>query len=241
MRSGRATVQGFWPAFWFSCFRQYCCRRKRFRFLTQLLGDTKQKIYEIRYGKDGLPEGNLYEADTLHTGEEPVLAIRSEQKKNVYFKGYVGGTYANGVWEPLSGESYRGTSSGMLEWLAKKNFDPLTQTAQYYALGDEEDKPEANRVYVENTGASRYYIYAPASLEKITTRGAASEKKRSVSGRKRTVWKTELRYDRGVILPSGGACCGRFLGGKPGNGEAENVQRGGVRLPYVCLRPLHGS
>lgn len=144
---------------------------------TQLLGDTKQKIYEIRYGKDGLPEGNLYEADTLHTGEEPVLAIRSEQKKNVYFKGYVGGTYANGVWEPLSGESYRGTSSGMLEWLAKKNFDPLTQTAQYYALGDEEDKPEANRVYVENTGASRYYIYAPASLEKITTRGAASEKK----------------------------------------------------------------
>ena len=151
--------------------------QEKIPFFTQLLGDTKQKIYEIRYGKDGLPEGNLYEADALHTGEEPVLAIRSEQKKNVYFKGYVGGTYANGVWEPLSGESYRGTSSGMLEWLAKKNFDPLTQTAQYYALGDEEDKPEANRVYVENTGASRYYIYAPASLEKITTRGAASEKK----------------------------------------------------------------
>ena len=113
--------------------------QEKIPFFTQLLGDTKQKIYEIRYGKDGLPEGNLYEADTLHTGEEPVLAIRSEQKKNVYFKGYVGGTYANGVWEPLSGESYRGTSSGMLEWLAKKNFDPLTQTAQYYALGDEED------------------------------------------------------------------------------------------------------
>lgn len=151
--------------------------QERIPFFTQLLGDTKQKIYEIRYGKDGLPEGNLYEADTLHAGEEPVLAIRSEQKKNLYFKGYVGGTYANGVWEPLSGESYRGTSSGMLEWLAKKNFDPLTQMAQYYALGDEEDKPEANRVYVENTGASRYYIYAPASLKKITTSGAASEKK----------------------------------------------------------------
>lgn len=71
--------------------------QEKIPFFTQLLGDTKQKIYEIRYGKDGLPEGNLYEADTLHTGEEPVLAIRSEQKKNVYFKGYVGGTYANGV------------------------------------------------------------------------------------------------------------------------------------------------
>ena len=32
---------------------------------TQLLGDTKQKIYEIRYGKDGLPEGNLYEASSF--------------------------------------------------------------------------------------------------------------------------------------------------------------------------------
>ncbi len=147
------------------------------QFFTQLRGDTKQKIYEIRYGKDGLPEGNLYEADKLHTGEEPTLTISSEQKKNLYFKGYVGGTYAGGVWEPLSGESYRGTSSGMLEWLADKDFDPLTQTAQYYALGDAAGKPEVNRVYVENTGASRYYLYAPASLETVSTRSAASEKK----------------------------------------------------------------
>lgn len=95
------------------------------------------------YGKDGLPEGNLYEADTLHAGEEPVLAIRSEQKKNLYFKGLCRRNVCEWRMGPLSGESYRGTSSGMLEWLAKKNFDPLTQTAQYYALGDEEDKPEA--------------------------------------------------------------------------------------------------
>lgn len=154
--------------------------QEKIPFFTQLLGDTKQKIYEIRYGKDGLPEGNLYEADTLHAGEEPVLAIRSEQKKNLYFKGYVGGTYANGVWEPLSGESYRGTSSGMLEWLAKKNFDPLTQTAQYYALGDEEDKPEANRVYVENTG-SIALLHLCACFAEKRSQPAARHRRKKIS------------------------------------------------------------
>lgn len=151
--------------------------QEKIPFFTQLREDTRARIHEIRYGKDSLPEGNLYAADTLHTGEEQMLTISSEQKKNLYFKGYVGGTYANGVWEPLSGESYRGTSSGMLEWLAQKGFDPLTQTAQYYALDDAAGRPETNRVYVENTGASRYYIYAPSSLKEISTRGAASEKK----------------------------------------------------------------
>ena len=162
------------------------------------------------------------------------------RRKICIFKGYVGGTYANGVWEPLSGESYRGTSSGMLEWLAKKNFDPLTQTAQYYALGDEEDKPEANRVYVENTGASRYYIYAPASLKKITNQRRGIGEKRSVSGRKGLFGKqnygmTEVSSSRPAELVVAGSWV------KTGNGGAENVQRGGVRLPYVCLRPLHGS
>ncbi len=163
------------------------------------------------------------------------------RRKICIFKGYVGGTYANGVWEPLSGESYRGTSSGMLEWLAKKNFDPLTQTAQYYALGDEEDKPEANRVYVENTGASRYYIYAPASLKKRSQPAARHRRKKISFWTQRPVWKTELRYDRGVILPSGGACCGRFLGGKPETeeqktySEAESVYRTFVYDHYTAV------
>ena len=179
--------------------------QEKIPFFTQLRGDTKQKIYEIRYGKDELPEGDLYEADKLHAGAEPALVISSEQKKNLYFKGYVGGTYANGVWEPLSGEVYRGTSSGMLEWLADKGFDPLTQTAQYYTLGNSADKPETNRIYVENTGASRYYIYAPASLEKISANGAASEKKdqflaaRGIFGQK-NYGMTELSSSRPAEL-----------------------------------------
>lgn len=215
--------------------------QEKIPFFTQLRGDTEQKIYEIRYGKNSLPEGNLYEADTLHAGAEPALIISSEQKKNLYFKGYIGGTYANGVWEPLSGEIYRGTSSGMLEWLAEKGFDPLTQTAQYYELGDDADRPEANRIYVENTGASRYYIYAPASLEAVSTRGAASEKKdqflaaKGLFGKKK-YGMTELSSSRPAELMVADAWVENpETDGQKAYSEAETVYRTFVYNNYTAV------
>ena len=173
-------------------------------FFTQLRGDTEQKIHEMRYGKDSLPEGNLYEADKLHSGDEIMVRVQSEQQKNLYLKGYVGGTYANGVWEPLSGEAYRGNFAGMLEWLAKKGFDPLTQTAQYYRLGEAADRPEENKVYLEDGRASRYYVYAPASIQKVPSRGVAEKKDLFLTGKglfgKREYGMTEVSSSRPAEL-----------------------------------------
>ncbi len=63
---------------------------------------------------------------------------------------------------------------------------------------------------------------------------------RSVSGRKGLL-ENRTRYDRGVILPSGGVCCGRFLGGKTETeeqktySEAESVYRTFVYDHYTAV------
>lgn len=43
----------------------------------------------------------------------------------------------------------------MLKWLAKLNFHPLTQAAEYYALSDaeQEDIPETNELQMNVAGA----------------------------------------------------------------------------------------
>ena len=45
----------------------------------------------------------------------------------------------------------------MLKWLAKLNFHPLTQAAEYYALSDaeQEDIPETNELQMNVAGAYR--------------------------------------------------------------------------------------
>lgn len=152
-------------------------------FFTQIRGAVKEEIHEFRYGTDSLPNGNLYQADMLQESEDEMLQVRSEQQKNLYLKGYVGGTYAQGVWEPLSGDAYRGESAGMLEWLSKRGFDPLTQAAAYYALCEKDKQPDGNRIQIENTGASRYYVYAPATLKKISSGGAEEKKDLFLKGK----------------------------------------------------------
>lgn len=66
----------------------------------------------------------------------------------------------------------------MLKWLAKLNFHPLTQAAEYYALSDaeQEDIPETNELQMNVAGAYRYPVYAPASLYHAKGRHAKYKK-----------------------------------------------------------------
>lgn len=137
--------------------------------------DVVEKIHEIRYGKTWFPEGNLYQADELKdAGGKELLSVISEQEKTLYLKAFVGGIYQNGKWEQLSDSEYGGENAGMLEWLKKKHFSPLTQSAAYYKVGKEKDIKE-NQVKIEVKNGSRDYFYAPASLEKVTS-GKIKEK-----------------------------------------------------------------
>ena len=133
------------------------------------------QIDVFRYGEDTLPEGNLYLAGELQQGQGEMLQIHSEQSKVLYLKNYSGGDYKAGCFAPLSDGCYGGEYAGMLRWLSEKDFDPFTQVADYYALGDAEDHPEENELQIRVTGAGRARLYIPASLE-IITDGKSREK-----------------------------------------------------------------
>ena len=131
--------------------------------VTQLRHDTVEAVYTLRYGPDLLPKGDLSQAAKLNEGEESLFSLRTGQEKSLYLRGFVGSNYQDGVWTPPVGAEYSGTYHGLLSWLHSQDFDPLTQSAQYYALCGQEDAPESNTLTIQNTGASRYYVYAPAS------------------------------------------------------------------------------
>ena len=142
----------------------------------QLRGDMKQSIREFRYGKDTLPEGNLRESDTLMQSEEIMLQVTEEQEKNLYLRAFTGGLYENGQWREMPDSVYGQENAGILKWLKSQNFDPLMQSAQYYTLGGSTEVPGSNIVSVEVKGASRYYYYAPVSLETSLTKDFSEDK-----------------------------------------------------------------
>ena len=130
--------------------------------------NVQAKIHTMRYGEDVLPEGDLREAKELKASEEEMLIVKSEQEKNLYLRGFVGSTYQDGRWKELSDSAYGGDNTGMLKWLKKQKFDSLKQNAYYLNLGDDADVNPENPVQVNVTGASRYYVYIPASLVDVT-------------------------------------------------------------------------
>lgn len=151
------------------------CMIGAFLFSNQRLDtieDTRNNIvhsvHELRYGKDQLPEGKLNEAYKLNANDQEMMKVTPEDKKTLYLKAYVGSIYENGVWGKMPDSVYGGENAGLIRWLKSKGFDPLKQSAQYQKLSDQKDKPDKNHVKIEVTGASRYYFYAPASLESIS-------------------------------------------------------------------------
>lgn len=144
---------------------------------------VEEKVHEIRYGKDILPEGDLYQAGKLHASTEVMLEVQGQQEKNLYLRGFVGGSYQNGQWEEMSDAAYSGKNAGMFTWLKARSFDPLTQVAAYNQLGEEQDVPEGNQVQVKVKNASRYYVYAPVSYVRMINGSVKEEKDSRLASR----------------------------------------------------------
>lgn len=144
---------------------------------------VEEKVHEIRYGKDTLPEGDLYQAGKLHASTEVMLEVQGQQEKNLYLRGFVGGSYQNGQWKEMSDAAYSGKNTGMFTWLKARSFDPLTQVAAYNQLGEEQDVPEGNQVQVKVKNASRYYVYAPVSYVRMINGSVKEEKDSRLASR----------------------------------------------------------
>ena len=131
---------------------------------------VSQNIRTFRYGKDYLPEGDLYASDQLKSSTNDMIQIQTEQTKSLYLRGYTGIEYENGRWWPPVNSLYRENDSGMLKWLRQQGFDPETQTAEYYSLCDESEQPEDNQLQVNVLEASSYYIYTPSTVKTLLDR-----------------------------------------------------------------------
>ena len=154
--------------------------------------ETLQRIHDLRYGEDVLPLGHVAQAGKLCSSTDEMLTVQTGQEKALYLRGFTGADYRDGVWTPLSSSAYNGDYAGMLDWLAQQGFDPLTQSAQYIRLSGHEDGPETNEVSVHVSGASRYCLYTPASLDAVP--GVGAEEKDAGLIRRGLLGARQYRY-----------------------------------------------
>ncbi len=145
--------------------------------------DAKEQINAIRYGKPTFPEGDLRNADMLNENGEEMLTVKTEQEKNIYIHGFVGGDYTNGNWSCLENSHYGGDYFGMLKWLNDRGFNPNTQAAYYYSLCDEDTAPKTNNVEINVKNANRYYGYVPSTLSSIINGGMKDKKDEGIISR----------------------------------------------------------
>ena len=151
---------------------------QRLGSLEQWKYETSREIQKIRYGEDSLPQGSLKKASGLLDGDEDTLEVTTENPTELYLRGFVGGEYKETYWKALSASKYQGDYAGMLNWLDDKDFEPVTQYAQYLHLTQKEsgNETEDERVQVKNTGAYRKYLYLPATASGWSTGNADARK-----------------------------------------------------------------
>lgn len=135
------------------------------------------KIEEIRYGKDTLPKGDLTKASNLLSGKKERLDIEIDHPQELYLKGFVGGSYEKDHWSVLTADHYEDSYEGILTWLSKQKFDPVTQYQTYQTLSLPNDTDlNLTKVTVKNTGAYRKYVYLPNTMSAFTAFRAGSKK-----------------------------------------------------------------
>lgn len=144
----------------------FISKEESMQSLVAVKNQIKETTNAVRYGTDTLPQGDLTKANQLLSGEDETLILTTNQKKAMYLRGFVGGRYQNDCWKPLPKSVYKGSNSGMLDWLNGDGFYPQNQYAEYMN-NDDKEEIEKNTVKIENTGANRSYIYMPYSANVI--------------------------------------------------------------------------
>lgn len=127
------------------------------------------------YGKMDSPKGDLQKAAAFEGEEINRLKISASEPGLYHLKGYVGGSYEGGVWNPIDQESYSQKYEGMFRYFGEHDFHPLWQNSQYLNLieGENADQKKVE-LTVENLQASRRYVYVPYGMNQASVDGFSS-------------------------------------------------------------------
>lgn len=113
-----------------------------------------------------LPQGQLDKAGSQERGEEEALSIRMEQPSVYYLRGFTGTVFENNAWSNRQ-ETFP-------QYWQSDGRNDLAETAGKY------DGILKNSLEIQNTGASRRYLYLP--YECTTGAGTFEDEKKAVSG-----------------------------------------------------------
>lgn len=155
---------------------------KGFKVLDELHEDTENYIYNLRFGEDTLPKGDMLKADTMLDGEKTVMTVTFEEPEALYLKGFVGGVFSENKWIEYKEDTYLGEWSGMLDYFNINKFGPNNIFSQYCEVGDENVKTSV--VCVENTGADRSFVYLPFTARAVENIGVYSNRDLNVKSSK---------------------------------------------------------
>ncbi len=133
-----------------------------------------KEIDRIRYGSSVLPDGNIRDEGALNRSDRTALQVVMSKSESLYFRGFVGSCFKDGVWTSLGSENYY-ESYPLFYWLHEKGFYGTGQLSEIYRLLDQEDKEEDFiSVKIQNKHASRKYFYLPYEYQSQKDRGEVS-------------------------------------------------------------------
>lgn len=128
--------------------------------------------YEVRYGHDNLPDGNLMQASSMNDEDESglVLFVDGTVSDDLLLKGFIGANFDGRSWEKLPHTSYEGAWFGMIDWLADSDFTPALQRSIYddeSAAAIQSKQPNVTTVSVNAENAYKGYVYVPYTLRSL--------------------------------------------------------------------------
>lgn len=128
----------------------------------------KDTVYQLRYGKDSLPKGDLTRAGALlRESETPALQLSFDALDEMYLRGFVGAEYEGQEWKTLDNEAYTGRQEGMLAWLDSRQYRPAFAYAACMEEGGDAAGLRTQTIRVVNSGADRKYVYVPATVQAV--------------------------------------------------------------------------
>lgn len=133
-------------------------------FLIQAKASIADKLEDLRYGKNVLPQGNFSEIGNFEPSSDARLEVVMSKPDSYYLRGFVGTEYNGNGWSETKSESLY-EYSDLFYWLHQSGFYGQTQLA---AVADTVGRNETeNRIIIRNINASRKYIYAPYEAKSV--------------------------------------------------------------------------